>query len=603
MTSYLVAGDDAAAFAGRVRASLDPVASGLGVREVRQASLAASKGATDFGTYFVYFSFFLVVSALLLAALFFKLGVEQRVREVGLLRAVGFEPADVRRLFLGEGLLLSIAGSALGVLGALGYGALLMHALRTWWVAAVGTTSLTLHVTAGSLVTGAVGGVASAVICIWWTLRSLGRISERSLLAGDISSGEAASVSGAPFPSTVRHEAGPHASTVRHEAGPHVPRRATIAPIVLAVAGAALLLAGAAGWIDPAGAFFGAGFALLGAGLAACLVLFRRQARATLHGRTRQALARLGFRSAAYRPGRSVLSMSVIAAATFILISVDAFRRDASVADTDRRSGVGGYSLIVNTLLPVAHDPNTPGGRDALNLFDLDDSARFEPFRLRPGDDASCLNLYEPRNPRILAPRDGFLEQGRFTFAESLAATPAERGNPWLLLERQEPDGVVPVIADANSMTYVLHRALARRSSSRTRAVRYGCGSWPRCATASSRASCSCRSRTFCGCSRSSAAISSSSSSRRQGRPCGSSSRSRTGSPTSGPTPSWPPIVWPSSIASRTPTCRPSRHSEVSGSCSGLLVWLRSCFATCSSADASSRCSARWGSGGRTSVR
>jgi ABC-type lipoprotein release transport system permease subunit len=460
MTSYLVAGDDAAAFAGRLRASLDPVASGLGVREVRQASLAASRGATDFGTYFVYFSFFLVVSALLLAALFFKLGVEQRVREVGLLRAVGFEPADVRRLFLGEGLLLSIAGSVFGVLGALGYGALLMHALRTWWVAAVGTTSLTLHVTAGSLVTGAIGGIAAAVICIWWTLRSLVRISERSLLAGDISSGDAASVSGGRSPSTVRHEAGPHVSTVRHEAGPHVSRRAKVAPIALAVAGAALLLAGAAGWIDPAGAFFGAGFALLGAGLAACLVLFRRQARATLHGRTRQALARLGFRSAAYRPGRSVLSMSVIAAATFILISVDAFRRDASVADTDRRSGVGGYSLMVNTLLPVAHDPNTPEGRDALNLFDLDDSTRFEPFRLRPGDDASCLNLYEPRNPRILAPRDGFLEQGRFAFAESLSATPAERENPWLLLQRQEPDGAVPVIADANSMTYVLHRAL-----------------------------------------------------------------------------------------------------------------------------------------------
>ena len=42
---------------------------------------------------FVYFSFFLVVSALLLAALFFKLGIEQRAREVGLLRAVGFDPA------------------------------------------------------------------------------------------------------------------------------------------------------------------------------------------------------------------------------------------------------------------------------------------------------------------------------------------------------------------------------------------------------------------------------------------------------------------------------------------------------------------------------
>ena len=95
-----------------------------------------------------------------------------------------------------------------------------------------------------------------------------------------------------------------------------------------------------------------------------------------------------------------------------------------------------------------------------MNLSSLDASITMEPFRLLPGDDASCLNLYEPTNPRILAPRDSFLEAGRFVFGESLASTDAERANPWLLLRRQEPDGAIPVIADANSMTYVLHRQL-----------------------------------------------------------------------------------------------------------------------------------------------
>src|SRR5204862_3591000 len=40
------------------------------------------------------------------------------------------------------------------------------------------------------------------------------------------------------------------------------------------------------------------------------------------------------------------------------------------------------------------------------------------------------------------------------------AADDAERANPWRLLDRDPGDGVVPVIADANSMTYVLHKAL-----------------------------------------------------------------------------------------------------------------------------------------------
>src|SRR5436309_3785155 len=94
---------------------MDPLARSFAVKDVRTESLQASRGATDFGEYFVYFSFFLVVSALMLAALFFKLSVEQRAREVGLLRAVGFKPAAVRRILMSEGLVLSAAGAAAGM--------------------------------------------------------------------------------------------------------------------------------------------------------------------------------------------------------------------------------------------------------------------------------------------------------------------------------------------------------------------------------------------------------------------------------------------------------------------------------------------------------
>jgi len=70
------------------------------------------------------------------------------------------------------------------------------------------------------------------------------------------------------------------------------------------------------------------------------------------------------------------------------------------------------------------------------------------------------LNLYEPKNPRIMAPRADFLSAGRFAFQASLAASAEDQANPWRLLDRAEPDGAVPVIADANSMAYVLHRGL-----------------------------------------------------------------------------------------------------------------------------------------------
>jgi hypothetical protein len=137
---------------------------------------------------------------------------------------------------------------------------------------------------------------------------------------------------------------------------------------------------------------------------------------------------------------------------------VDAFRR-GDIDAADRRAGTGGFSLLVDLDLPLVHDPNSRDGRDALGLSGVT-NASIVPFRVLPGDDASCLNLYQPVNPRILAAGHGFVESARFTFQESLASTADDRANPWHLLEEAQSDGTIPVIADANSMTYVLHKAL-----------------------------------------------------------------------------------------------------------------------------------------------
>src|SRR6185436_11882234 len=106
--------------------------------------------------------------------------------EIGTLQAIGFSESGVRRLFLVEGTLLAGVGSLLGLVGAIAYAALLMYGLRTWWVGAVGTTALTLHISWLWLVVGAVGGVLAAVVCIYFTLWRLKRSSTRSLLMGSV---------------------------------------------------------------------------------------------------------------------------------------------------------------------------------------------------------------------------------------------------------------------------------------------------------------------------------------------------------------------------------------------------------------------------------
>ena len=145
-----------------------------------------------------------------------------------------------------------------------------------------------------------------------------------------------------------------------------------------------------------------------------------------------------------------------------MIVAVEAFKRDGTDAMVDRRSGTGGYPLLFESLLPIVHDLNSSAGREALGLPEARElqGARFDRFRVRPGDDASCLNLYQPRNPRILSASPDFIGAGRFAFQSSVAATSAEQSNPWLLLNREFPDGAIPVISDANSLTYVLHLTL-----------------------------------------------------------------------------------------------------------------------------------------------
>lgn len=424
----------------KLQSQLRPTEMGLTIIPVRQQGLQSSRGATDFGEYFLYFSFFLVVSAVLLTALFFKLGVEQRLREIGLLYAIGFSGQTVRRLFLVEALILSLVGSVLGIVGAVVYGQLMMTGLGTWWVNAVGTTALRLHVSPVSLLIGGVGGVTAALFFVAITLWRVGKASARSLLAGAALS-------------DVKVKRGSRRLVTVLRAG-HA----------LALVGISLLAAVRFGVIGQVAGFFGGGLCLLSALLCYQAVWLRRRARSNLKPNGSLAVLRLGFRNASYRPARSVLCIALIASAAFIIVSVEAFRRPGYASTLDRKSGTGGFPLLAESVVPLVHDPNSAEGRENLNLLtrrsvDLS-STRFERFRLRPGDDASCLNLYQPRNPRIISPREDFIQSNRFSFADAVEGSAAENENPWLLLNRQLADGAVPVIADANSMAYVLHLKL-----------------------------------------------------------------------------------------------------------------------------------------------
>src|SRR5206468_3252817 len=94
---------------------------------------------------------------------------------------------------------------------------------------------------------------------------------------------------------------------------------------------------------------------------------------------------------------------------------------------------------------------------DALN------GVTFYPFRLRAGDDASCLNLYQPGRPRLLGVPLALVERGGFQFADTLTTTPKERqsyANPWRLLEKPAEGEAIPVFGEKNTVEWMLKKGL-----------------------------------------------------------------------------------------------------------------------------------------------
>lgn len=422
--------------------ALSPAAFGLRFEPVRAQALAASQQAQDFGQLFLGFSLFLIAAALLLLAVLFQFTIERRGAELGTLLAVGFRPGQAGRLLLSEGALVALVGAALGVWGGMGYARALLHGLSTLWREAVGGTPLQLHVHTVTLLGGAAAAALVALVTMTLALRRTLRLPARQLLAEGV-----AEDSGGATPS------------------PRAPLGVATGALLgaLALVGVALANPDRAG----AGLFFGAGALLLLAGLAGVEAWLRRlggvasAARLTLPG--------LGVRSATRRRRRSLAVAGLLACGSFLVAAIGVFRLEAGRGWERRASGTGGFALIAEATQPVVQDLNAPAGRDAHGLdATLLAGVSFVPFRVREGDDASCLNLNRAQSPRLLGVNPDLLaERGAFTFAR--LADRAHAASPWRALKRgpATPPDEVPVIGDAASIQWALGKRVGAVLESR----------------------------------------------------------------------------------------------------------------------------------------
>ena len=451
----------------------------------RADGLQASSGATDFGMLFSSLSIFIILAVAWLVEMFFRIGVEQRSREIGILQAVGYPLAKIRRRFLFEGGTIAGIGSLLGCLLAIGYAQLMIFGLHTWWLPAIGTPFIKFHASLWSLLIG----ICVTLIVIMNSIRvsvvRIGRVPTASLLAGSTDFDDANLKTEPKVTRSTRRSAkislfvigilvgivggrilftdGWSALVVltliaviiffslRWSVRKAVGKASNLTPqdanssflfccigivmgVVIASTPFGIWMHGTLFvWFEhPVFKFLTSTLSILGVGWLAFNKWLRSQGVPKRLSRLRFAL-----KNAARQPGRSATCVTTVSLACCIVVAVGANRHDAP-PETE-------YAFVAESALPLHHSLNTPDGRFELGFSEkaseLLGASEVIPFRVLPGEDVSCLNLYQPLKPQILGASDAMLEEP-----------------PWNRLRLMRfGEGKIPAIGDDKSLRWILH--------------------------------------------------------------------------------------------------------------------------------------------------
>ena len=347
---------------------IQPDQVGFVFQHVKAQGLMAAAGATDFSMLFIGFSLFLIISALLLVGLLFRLGVEGRAGEIGLLLSSGYGIAAIRRRFVNEGCFLAGIGGVIGLGGAVIYAWLLMVGLRSWWLAAVGTPFLVLHINPMSLGLGYIIAIAAVLISILWTVRKFGKLPVRALLAGD--------------------------TALEDKTGGRYPP--ILAFTGLGLAAGLMAFAFVSGRTSSAPLFFGSGALLLAAGLAFFSMWLQTPSKSYFCSQ-RLRIVRMGVRDSARRKGRSMLCAALVGCACFVIVAAGANRHSGTKHSMlqQKESGTGGFALTAESDVPLHHNLKSESGRFELGFSETDatlvDRSEIFQLRLLPGEDVSCF--------------------------------------------------------------------------------------------------------------------------------------------------------------------------------------------------------------------
>ena len=324
-------------FKKELLAQIEPARMGLSFIPIKSQQLAAATSGTDFAELFVSFSFFVIAAAAILLAMLFRLSVEQRAR--GSLDFFGrwdflqkVSPACPGR---GNAALVHRGDFRPDLRCALHR----FHHVRTAQL----VDRRGRHHSGDSAHfaddTGHRVHLKSVHCLLLHPLvhRRLSTAHSANLLSGSWDL-PAASITKTKF--------------------------APILAIAFLIPALGLLILGIINKIPQATAFLSAGSLLLISALAATAIILRLQRHPDPH----LSIASLGLRNAARRRARSIMTVALIAFASFTLVTVASMKATPPRDTSNKKSGTGGYQLILTADHPLLGDLNTKKGRDLLGI-------------------------------------------------------------------------------------------------------------------------------------------------------------------------------------------------------------------------------------------
>ncbi len=375
------------------------------INEVEKTGQLAAEKSVDFTSLFLGLSFFIIVAGLILMSTVINLFLADRKYDIGVMKSCGHSNSQIKSLLFTEIFIVIIVG----VLDGLIYGTLCcygtIYLLNTAWSGAVGTAQLQTYISPTLLAITAIG---ITLFLLLFSRILLNRFIKREIIE----------LTNSKIPVNKKSASWQ-------------------APLFYGVIILSFLSANTVPTAsqNAMGGFIGIGMlALLGLNGRTLLILRRAVSRINLTTVNQKSFI---IRNITRNTVRSMSVIALLSLGIFLTVAVGINRKGLINNPYERSSGTGGFSLFIDTTLP-------------LKSIDFDQPTVA--FRRQLGTSADCQNLNKVLLPTIIGCQPKELSsRGAFTFLDTLENNDE---SPWEQLDSN--DEIIPFVTDFNAAMWIL---------------------------------------------------------------------------------------------------------------------------------------------------